>query len=130
MPRVKTLKSRVRMTPSRVKTSPSTTTRGRGRGGRPWRRTRALIFKRDQYRCRKHYEEHGKLVPLLLHSDDKTKVGYVDHNIPLSQGGDDSERNLWLMCKECHDQKTQEESQGIQQEYRDMGLVSDEYTIT
>ena len=82
-PRVATLNTTTAATPSRF---------GQGRKryapGRDSRRKR--VFKRDKFRCRKHFEEMGQLVPLEVHSSDKYAVGYVDHYIPLAQGGADT----------------------------------------
>lgn len=87
------------------------------------------MFKRDKFRCRKHFEEMGQLVPLELHSSDKYAVGYVDHYIPLAQGGADTEDNQWLLCKCCHDEKSVEDSQGVVREPRDFGSYCDDVVL-
>lgn len=39
-----------------------------------------------------------------------TAARYVDHRIPLAQGGTDDLANLQSICKTCHDRKTAGES--------------------
>ncbi|WP_279607037.1 HNH endonuclease [Burkholderia cenocepacia] len=53
---------------------------------------RKRIRKRDGYCCR----ACGIAV----------RAGVVDHIKPLAQGGSNSDENLQLLCKECHDDKT------------------------
>lgn len=119
MARTTSLKPRARQAPNRIA---SATRYGLGRKryepGRDSRRHR--VFKRDLFRCRMHWESKAELVPLQLHSSDKHAVGYVDHWIPLDQGGPDTENNQWLLCKSCHDQKTAEDQRTIR-EPRDFG---------
>lgn len=69
---------------------------GSGRGGRPWRRKRALILVRDEYTC-----QACGTVTLDLE---------VDHIINVAQGGTDDEANLQALCVPCHKLKTAEES--------------------
>lgn len=125
MGRLKTLLPRVSTkTPSRTRALDSGKNWGQGRKryapGRDARRER--VFKRDQYMCQ-GCKEHGRLTSLELHSPDRNLVGYVDHWIPLAQGGEDTERNQWLLCKTCHDAKSVEDSQGIVREPRDFGCL-------
>ena len=81
---------------------------GRGRGGRPWRRKREKIFKRDRYLCQLHLNM-GKYIAVDLHGPN---AGVLDHKVPLSQGGSDDESNLWTICKQCDKVKTVMESRG------------------
>ncbi len=67
--------------------------------GRPWRRKRELILKRDRYLCQ----------PCIRAG--RTKVaGEVDHVKPIAQGGTDSDLNLQSICSDCHKAKSQVES--------------------
>ncbi|WP_060495407.1 HNH endonuclease [Pseudomonas sp. GTC 16482] len=80
------------------------TRKGSGRGGRPWRRLRDRILKRDQYLCR---------------CDDCTRLGRireadeVDHIVALAHGGTDDDHNLRAINRDCHKAKTQRESKAI-----------------
>ena len=70
---------------------------GHGRGGRPWRRLRDAVARRDGYTCRKC----GRI----------TNDGECDHVIPESQGGKTEMANLQWLCREpCHRLKTERES--------------------
>jgi 5-methylcytosine-specific restriction protein A len=72
---------------------------GNGRGGRPWRRKRDAVAKRDLYTC----QECGRV----------TTDGDADHIKPLSEGGTDDMYNLQWLCREpCHRDKTIRESGG------------------
>lgn len=83
-------------------TPPETVERyGQGRGGRPWRRRRAFVLKRDGYVCR--CEECTRLGRLLPADE-------VDHIVPLSQGGTDDDDNLQAINRECHKAKTAREA--------------------
>ena len=74
-------------------------TRGKGRGGRPWRRLREKIRSRANGLCEQHNAE-GLCV-----------IGsFCDHIINTANGGDDSESNLQWLCKPCHDAKTAKEA--------------------
>lgn len=79
---------------------------GRGRGGRPWRRTREQVFARDKYLCQICLKA-GKLTPVELHGP---SAGVCDHRIPLSQGGPDTMDNLQTICQPCDTVKTLKES--------------------
>lgn len=70
---------------------------GKGRGGRPWRRLREQIFKRDMYTCQICHRTGGDLE--------------LDHIINIASGGTDEPNNLQTLCSQCHKQKTQTESQ-------------------
>jgi len=81
---------------------------GQGRGGRPWRRTRASVFLRDKHLCQICLKA-GKLTPVQLHG---INSGVCDHRIPLSQGGSDTMDNLQTICQPCDKLKTAAESAG------------------
>lgn len=69
---------------------------GGGRGGRPWRRLKAEIHKRDRWTC-----QHCHRVTIDLE---------LDHIKNKAQGGTDHESNLQSLCVPCHKKKTQQES--------------------
>lgn len=73
--------------------------------GRPWRRLRERILKRDQYLC-VSCRARGKL----------TEATEVDHRVPLAQQGDDAESNLQSLCADCHQAKTIAENGGTQKQ--------------
>ncbi|MGV8637612.1 HNH endonuclease, partial [Pseudomonas aeruginosa] len=60
---------------------------GNGRGGRPWRRKRERILKRDGYMCQCSECKGMKRI-----------ATEVDHIIPLSQGGTDDDSNLMAIA--------------------------------
>jgi 5-methylcytosine-specific restriction protein A len=97
MARLPTLAARVQtLAPRAAPTEPSY---GQGRGGRPWRRKRDQILKRDRYMCQCE-DCQGKR--LIAHE--------VDHIVPLSQGGSDDDSNLRAINRDCHKAKTQREA--------------------
>lgn len=70
---------------------------GNGRGGRPWRRKRERILKRDGYMCQCAECKGMKRV-----------ATEVDHIIPLSQGGTDDDSNLMAIAGyPCHARRRQ-----------------------
>ena len=69
---------------------------GQGRGGRPWRRLKAEIHKRDDWTCKCC----GRVTTELE----------LDHIVNVAQGGTDDESNLQSLCVPCHKKKTQIES--------------------
>lgn len=72
---------------------------GNGRGGRPWRRKREAVAKRDMYTC----QQCGRV----------TTDGDADHIRPISDGGTDDMDNLQWLCRvPCHRDKTIRESGG------------------
>lgn len=89
-PRVPTMVSRVRMPEPAY---------GQGRGGRPWRRLRAMVLKRDGFMCQC---EECKGRTLIAHE--------VDHIVPLAEGGNDDPANLRAINRGCHAKKTQREA--------------------
>ncbi len=77
------------------------TRQGSGRGGRPWRRTREEVLKRDSYLCQcKDCKRLERVRP----------AHEVDHVVPLAQGGMDSLSNLAAINHDCHRVKTLRES--------------------
>lgn len=72
---------------------------GHGRGGRPWRRKREEIFKRDKYTCQVCGRVGGELE--------------LDHILNVARGGTDDASNLQTICTACHKPKTHAESQEI-----------------
>ncbi|PCB15204.1 HNH endonuclease [Pseudomonas aeruginosa] len=73
---------------------------GNGRGGRPWRRKRERILKRDGYMCQCPECKGMKRI-----------ATEVDHIIPLSQDGTDDDSNLMAIAGyPCHARKTARES--------------------
>lgn len=100
MARVTTLGPRIASAPSRLKpTAPVATTYGKGRGGRPWRRKRDAVMRRDQYLCQP-CKQQGRI----------TEATEVDHIVNVAEGGSDDEANLQAICTECHGVKTQAEA--------------------
>lgn len=102
--------SKIRTIPSRVATLPTRVSMGQaagqvnygqGRGGRPWRRIRDRILKRDNGLCVPCRKE-GRL----------TVATEVDHVIGRAQGGSDTDGNLQAICTPCHKAKTQREAHG------------------
>lgn len=121
MARVKTIGSRVTEAKPRLTVQVNY---GRGRAryepGRDGRRSR--VIKRDKFRCQECLA-NGLINILLLHSRDRDLVGYVDHYIPLAQGGPDTENNQWLLCKSCHDTKSIHDSKGVIRDPKDFGCL-------
>jgi 5-methylcytosine-specific restriction protein A len=72
---------------------------GQGRGGRPWRRKRDAVLKRDDYLCQP-----------CKRADRLTLARQVDHIIPKAEGGSDEETNLQAICGPCHQRKSQAEA--------------------
>jgi len=103
MARLQSLRPQVASLPSRLK---STFTLGReqeaygqGRGGRPWRRKRDAVLKRDGYVCQP-----------CKRNNHTTMATEVDHVIPQAEGGSDDETNLQAICDPCHKAKTADEA--------------------
>jgi 5-methylcytosine-specific restriction protein A len=72
---------------------------GSDRGGRPWRRKRDAIMKRDNYLCQS-----------CLRVNRVTEAKEVDHISNLAQGGTDDPGNLEAICVPCHKVKTASEA--------------------
>jgi 5-methylcytosine-specific restriction protein A len=89
-----------RAVPARTKVHHAAPPRyGQGRGGRPWRRKRDAVLKRDGHLCRQCRRE-GAL----------TLASQVDHVVPVAEGGTDDETNLEAICDLHHLAKTQAEA--------------------
>ncbi|WP_316886413.1 HNH endonuclease [Ralstonia thomasii] len=72
-------------------------------------RQRKRIRERDNYHCKKCG------VPVLK--------GEVDHKVPLEEGGSNDDSNLWLLCDECHKEKTaRDRGYKIRSDIDDTGL--------
>lgn len=100
MARITTLAPRIASAPSRIKPNAPVAPRyGQGRGGRPWRRKREAVMKRDQYLCQL-CKQKGRI----------TEATEMDHIINVAEGGTDDESNLQALCTPCHDAKSQEEA--------------------
>lgn len=70
-----------------------------GRGGRPWRRIRARILRRDNGLCQPCWRA-GRVTPAVE----------VDHVVNVADGGSDADDNLEAICGPCHKVKTQQEA--------------------
>ena len=88
---------------------------GNGRGGRPWRRKRARVLRRDSYECQECLRESGR----HIYADE------VDHIAPLFEGGSDDESNLEAICKEHHRKKTAAESKRGSEKKRYPRMMAD-----
>jgi 5-methylcytosine-specific restriction protein A len=76
--------------------------KGSGRGGRPWRRLRDLVLRRDHFIC--HCDECKAL--------DRIRPAHeVDHIVAVAEGGTDEPSNLRAINHDCHELKTRRESQ-------------------
>lgn len=82
---------------------------GTGRGGRPWRRLREKVLKRDNYLCRC---SECKRIGRLRVADE------VDHIVPVAMGGTDAEGNLQAINRDCHKEKTRRDAQARRQALR------------
>jgi 5-methylcytosine-specific restriction protein A len=103
MSRLQSLRPQVANLPSRLKSTytlhKEQESYGQGRGGRPWRRKREEILKRDSYLC----------VP-CKQQDRITLASEVDHVIPQAEGGSEDDSNLQSICEACHKAKTHAEA--------------------
>jgi len=100
MARITTLHPRIASAPSRIQPNAQVgPTYGQGRGGRPWRRKREAVMKRDQYLCQP-CKAQGRI----------TEATEVDHIVNVAEGGSDDDMNLQAICTECHGVKTQAEA--------------------
>lgn len=106
MAKLTSLKPQVGSLKSRLPTVVQVATQyGKGRGGRPWRRLREEVLKRDEYRC----QSCGRI----------TEDGECDHIVPIHLGGTDDLSNLQWLCKEpCHAEKTALEAANAQKAIR------------
>lgn len=71
--------------------------------GRPWRRLRDRIMRRDCYLCQS-CKRAGRV----------TVATECDHIRPVADGGTDAPENLQALCKRCHGIKTALEGVGAQ----------------
>lgn len=99
MSRIPRIADRLSAAPARIPSPAAAPTYGRGRGGRPWRRLRDQVLKRDGYECQPCKRMRRA-----------TLAREVDHIVPLFQGGGEGDENLQAICKDCHDAKTQREA--------------------
>jgi len=65
------------------------------------------IFERDNYECQRCYKN-------LIDLETERRI---DHKIPLSKGGGNSVKNLWLLCEECDKRKKDTIEEELMQEY-------------
>jgi hypothetical protein len=72
------------------------------------------IYERDNYECQRCSKN--------LFNDAKNRV--IDHKIPLSKGGGNSESNLWLLCNDCDKKKKDTLCIDLLQEYVKGKLIS------
>ena len=103
MARLQSLRPQVASLPSRLKSTftlgKEQEAYGQGRGGRPWRRKREAVLKRDGYLC----QPCKRLDRITLATE-------VDHVTPQAEGGSEDESNLQAICETCHKAKTQAEA--------------------
>ena len=71
----------------RGRTGPLTRPRRKRLTGRPWKRIRAAILRRDKYTC----QDCGGGSVLEVH-----------HIVPVREGGSDHPDNLTTLCVDCH----------------------------
>lgn len=96
---LRTLQPRVKPAPSRLLEAGKEARYGKGRGGRPWRRIRNEILRRDGFVC------------MPCKAQGRTKLATeVDHIVPMFEGGTDAKTNLQAICTDCHKAKTQAEA--------------------
>ena len=71
---------------------------------------RKQVYARDNGLCQE-CKRKGKIKQLNLHTKrgDNSTMAYADHITPRKQGGTDTLDNYQLLCKPCHDRKTNEE---------------------
>lgn len=103
MARLQNLRPALSTVPNRLQSTAAlgSPTFGQGRGGRPWRRLRAMVLKRDGYLCKcDDCKASGDL--LIAHE--------VDHIVPLAEGGTDDLSNLRAINRDHHKTKTQAEA--------------------
>jgi 5-methylcytosine-specific restriction protein A len=106
MARLQSLRPQVASLPSRLKSTftlgKEQEAYGQGRGGRPWRRKRDAVLKRDGYLCQCESCQADDNVPLLADE--------VDHIVPIAEGGTDDMSNLQAQNRHCHKRKTKAEA--------------------
>lgn len=77
--------------------------------GSEWDKIREQVIKRDNHLCQEHLRQ-GVLLEVVTGNPRHPRAANVDHIIPRAQGGSDDGSNLELLCKTCHDRKTNRES--------------------
>ena len=75
-----------------------------GRGGRPWRRLRDQVLRRDGYICQCD-DCKQRLMPLVAH-----EVDHIDNTRDAAGDLNDDPDNLMAINKDCHQKKTQAEA--------------------
>lgn len=70
--------------------------------GRSLQSLRLEVYRMDAGRC----QLCGRSVELFGNYDNGCNI---DHIVPLSQGGTYAAGNIWTLCHECHDAKTERE---------------------
>ena len=110
MARLQSLRPQVASLPSRLKSTftlgKEQEAYGQGRGGRPWRRKREAVLKRDGYLCQP-----------CKRNNHTTLATEVDHVVSKAEGARrkwgrhqvDGHDNLQAICAECHKAKTARE---------------------
>jgi 5-methylcytosine-specific restriction protein A len=86
----------------------------RGSRARGDKGLRAKVLRRDRFcrceGCSACYQEEEEPAQGCLRPSTE-----ADHLIPVAEGGEESERNLFGMCSQCHKEKTKQESlRGLQ----------------
>jgi len=95
---LRTLPPRLKAIGLKLDAAPMEGRYGKGRGGRPWRRLRNTVLRRDGFLCQP------------CKAEGRTKLATeVDHIVPMFEGGSDAMKNLQGICSECHKVKTQAE---------------------
>lgn len=80
-----------------LNTAKASASAGQRLTGRPWRRMRERVLKRDGYLC-----QHCLPDRVSVATD-------VDHIVPVHLGGGNGIANLMSLCAECHQAKTEAE---------------------
>lgn len=73
-----------------------------------WKRLVSFIWLRDQGLCQECLRK-GIYTQLRKPASNPEERGFVDHIKPRKAGGQDHEDNLQLLCKRCHDIKSNDE---------------------
>ncbi|MGW3229429.1 HNH endonuclease [Kitasatospora sp. NPDC001095] len=78
------------------------------------RRLLALVARRHSgaERLRRRVDRAGSAVCGLCGGDFPAELVDVDHRAPLALGGEDTDDNVWALCRECHRGKTAREFAG------------------
>ncbi|MFE4514433.1 HNH endonuclease [Kitasatospora sp. NPDC056783] len=75
------------------------------------RRLLALVARRHSgaERLRRRVDRTGSAVCGLCGGDFPAGLVDVDHRTPLALGGEDTDDNVWPLCRPCHKAKTRED---------------------